>query len=314
MEDLRALYQARHQSPMSFEAWDAFIAQHEGDVRDYLATQDEIAQTALDDEQAKSLRQALIKQRQALPAQTIKLLDQPLMLRANATPYAQAWWSVGLGEFRPEHGTYTCYPYASLPPLPESLDLCDFSYMDRDDPEPEQAQEVLDWLAYIEQSAQQKGLTLPQDFVSFFKEPKNLNGINSCTDCFFDLEEDFCKDPTGSGAYLLRFYADSQGCLFWYLYLSPTGYSAILVGDYLDELGQDEPVSATEVPAQLCSPSFGEFIWRFWIENELWDLVAYAEGDDYEGELLDEERAYLEYLAHFADELDAYQAAQEDEE
>lgn len=312
MNALEQLHQARQHDPLTLEAWEAFITQHPGPAADYMAQQELILKTPLDAPEAAQARERLLTLRAALSDQERALLDQPALSRANATPFAQYWWSVGLGEYRPEHGTYTCYPYASLPPVPSALNLSDFSYMDRDEPEADAAQDVLDWLAYIKQSAEQKGLTLPSDFVAFFGEPKNLNGINSCTDCFFDLEEDFCKEPTGSGAYMLRFYADSQGCLFWYLLIHPSGYSAIVVGDYVDELGQDEPISAAQAPLHFCSPSFGEFIWRFWLENELWDKVAYPDEDE-EPSLDETERQYLDALAHFAQVMSDYEESLEED-
>jgi hypothetical protein len=40
--------------------------------------------------------------------------------------------------------------------------------------------------------------------------------IRSNTDCYLDLYYEPLRSPLGGG-YLVRFLADSQGCIFWYL-------------------------------------------------------------------------------------------------
>lgn len=46
------------------------------------------------------------------------------------SPFASAWWSFDLGEYRPCDGTYRIYPYDSVPPLDEALFTGDFSLAD----------------------------------------------------------------------------------------------------------------------------------------------------------------------------------------
>src|SRR5262245_12530787 len=90
---------------------------------------------------------------------------------------------------------------------------------------------------------------------------------------------------------LVRFLADSQGCIFWYLYI-PTGtpdHAVVSSPEFYDPSGErlhdQEPDHGA---LAFCAESFEEFICRFWIENEIW----FAE---YEGRPISEEgRRYLD--------------------
>ena len=77
--------------------------------------------------------------------------------------------------------------------------------------------------------------------------------------------------PTGAG-YLVRFLADQQGCVYWYLYLVPHGTDHAVVsspGFY----GTDEEEWSDNLPEaadiDFAAESFEAFLCRFWIENEI---------------------------------------------
>jgi hypothetical protein len=77
--------------------------------------------------------------------------------------------------------------------------------------------------------------------------------------------------PVGSG-YLVRFLADSQGCLFWYLFIDADGTDHAVVcspGFYgsPEEHWDDEAPDPNEIV--FSEESFEAFLCRFWIENEI---------------------------------------------
>ncbi|MCI0663193.1 MAG: hypothetical protein L0220_19170 [Acidobacteria bacterium] len=96
--------------------------------------------------------------------------------------------------------------------------------------------------------------------------------IRSTTDCYLDLCPEAIQSPIGGG-YLIRFLADSQGCLFWYLYLTADGSDHAVVasvGFYGTEAEewQEEPPDPSEIA--FSAESFEAFMCRFWLENEIW--------------------------------------------
>src|SRR5262249_44662637 len=106
----------------------------------------------------------------------------------------------------------------------------------------------------------------------FMATPSLHQKIRSNTDCFLD----FCccpiRSPVGDG-YLIRFLADSQGCIFWYLYVTTTGTDHAVVSSPCffgteAEQWQEEPPNPSELV--FSAESFEAFICRFWLENEIW--------------------------------------------
>ena len=298
---LEALLKARQEDPFDLDPWLEAMERLEGAPGEALRLQGQLRQLDPASALAAQARGQLAQVLASLPATTRALLCQPQLMQANVTPYPQAWWSFGLGAYRPELGTYTRYAYSSLPPLPAGHRHDDFSYLPlpQDEPEPQLVQDVLDWLAFIQQSAASKGLTLPSDVVRFFERPQHMDGIASCTGCVFDLDEDLWPDPSGSGAWMMRVYADSQDCLSWYLWLHPSGASAALVGDAPRGPGPAPALDA--IPLYLAAPTFSELIWRLWIENELWDVAEEDCAQELieQGLLTTQEQDYLAYLKHY---------------
>jgi hypothetical protein len=124
------------------------------------------------------------------------------------------------------------------------------------------------------------GLTLPDSFTQFLSEPGLAERVRSNTSCYLDVSVGLAASPLGGG-YLLRFLADSQGCLFWYLYLATNGDHAVLSsGDYYGSPSEEEgfysyelaegPLVRNSEDISFAEESFEAFMWRFWIENEIW--------------------------------------------
>jgi hypothetical protein len=88
--------------------------------------------------------------------------------------------------------------------------------------------------------AKARGLTLPPGFVEFANDRAAQRLIRSNTDCYFLWAKAIADSPAGEGGSLIRFYADSQGCLYWYLYATPTGYSCVVTSPNSYEGRADE--------------------------------------------------------------------------
>jgi hypothetical protein len=121
-------------------------------------------------------------------------------------------------------------------------------------------------------SMKARGLTLPSAFLRFVTDRALQARVRSNTDCYLDLASFPFPSPTGAG-HLIRFLSDSQGCLFWYLYLTPDGsdHAVIASPTYYappEEQWQEEECDPAETV--FCAESFEAFICRFWIENEVW--------------------------------------------
>ncbi len=203
------------------------------------------------------------------------------------SPFPCQWWgtgleNVGLGEVRPNLGTYGCYELNGLPPLPFDL-KGDFGWLvaakEHDEHSISEAQEKenLGALASLREAAAQQGVRLPEAFTRFMASPELQRRVRSNTDCFLDL----CPEPVlstiGAGR-LVRFLADSQGCVFWYLYLTPDGTDHAVVSSTEFHGTADEQDNQVPDPAAMVysAESFEAFICRYWLENEIW----FAEWED----------------------------------
>ncbi|MBX7219608.1 MAG: hypothetical protein K1Y36_06660 [Blastocatellia bacterium] len=213
-------------------------------------------------------------------------------------PFASHWWgtdleSAGLMEDRPDVGTYGRYDFDRLPPLPFEL-KGDFRWLTELPVQPhcigqaegtKSHQVLAKALDGLKASAfRQPGLALPDSFLAFFENPAFRQRIRSNTDCFLDLAGEMVPSPVGDG-FLIRFMADSQGCLYWYLYLTADGkdHAVVASPDYYDvgrnlsDQDEEDGMSPPD-PDEIvyCAESFEAFLCRFWLENEIWFA-------DYEG-------------------------------
>jgi hypothetical protein len=224
--------------------------------------------------------------------------------------FPRAWWAFDLGRYRGCDGTYCYYEYDSLPPITapsesldwlEPLDAHTDAQMAMHRNPPEARGEV----AKMAASATRLGLTLPESFVRLMSDPTLQDSIPSCTACYFKLSDDLLPFPGGDGGYFTRFLNDQQDVLLWYLYLMQDGAQSVLVTPIeLEEMARqvengtfgDDERQAIRSNTWVCAPSFGEFVYRWWLENSIWFKVS--ESND-EEKLTGAERAYLaQYDAH----------------
>lgn len=203
-------------------------------------------------------------------------------MRLEQTPFTAGWWAtslekVGLKDQRPRVGTYGCYEHASLPTIQVELKgefdwLSGLPVLERHIGLEYGADNERS-LRELFQNCVRDRVLLPQEFIKFFKTPEWQARIRSNTDCFLDLAAAPVRSPQGGGS-LVRFLADSQGCVFWYLYI-PDGMNDHAVISCPEFFGpESEPDEADEEPnppeAVFAEESFEAFMCRFWIENELW--------------------------------------------
>jgi hypothetical protein len=216
----------------------------------------------------------------------------------NQTPFRTGWYGQGLANIRADLGTYGLYPTDPLPPLPFEL-TGDFTWLRQ---QPTQKSHINEEkpadnevaLSSLAADADKNRLTLPAEFLSFFQSPDLHKYIRSCTDCFLDLSPVCVPSPLGGG-FLVRFLADSQSCVFWYLYLQPPNpehrpdHCVVATPDFYsseEEQWQENPPDPSQII--FCEQSFERFICRFYLENEIW-FAGYEKRP-----LLPEHRQYLE--------------------
>jgi hypothetical protein len=191
--------------------------------------------------------------------------------RPPGEPFPCGWSGQDIGD-RPGEGTYECYPPDELPPLRVPL-TGTFDWL-RAAPEYERsiAGNPAETAAALGRLLTADAEALPRPFVEFFRAPALWRRVRSCTDCYLDLDSTAVEIPGGLGR-LVRFLADSQGCLYWNLHLRPDGAEPTVVTTYhfsgsenMDRrAGRPHPRDIT-----TCAPSFEAFLYRFWLENELW--------------------------------------------
>jgi hypothetical protein len=202
-------------------------------------------------------------------------------MQPSESPFPCHWWGialdkVGLAGLRPDVGTYGRYDFNRLPPLPLPL-RGDFAWLTsaplyEHNIGNEKAQENAQALVSLQEASTRAGVQLPKAFITFMATPGLQERIRSNTDCFLDLCAELIPSPVGGG-YLVRFLADSQGCIFWYLYLPESALDHAVVsspGFYGTEAEQWQENTPDPADIVFNAESFEAFMCRFWLENEIW--------------------------------------------
>ncbi len=214
--------------------------------------------------------------------------------------FKPAWWGVdlevaGLGQVRPRVGTYGEYAYGNLPSLPCSLDG-GFSWLSGYGPytdhigSDDRATGIASSFNLLKHASSEMGIQLPGSFIEFIGNPQLVQRVRTPTDCYLDLCPGLVPSPVGDG-FLVRFLADSQACLFWYLHLPENGPEHCVVaspGFYglPEEQWQDTLPDPDDI--RRCAPSFEAFLCRLVLESGIWFSM------DQGGALTELEARYLE--------------------
>jgi hypothetical protein len=216
----------------------------------------------------------------------------------------QSWTGVELPGYRDFNGTYATSPLSELPPIPIDLD---------DD---------CQWLktygrprsyslsryernlipSKVVELAKERGVDLPASFRRFMTSPDLHALVPSCTDCYLDPGERVVETVGAIPGHLLHFLSDSQGCAHWYLHVIHDGRAAVLESEdlfcYPECLDYPtahlEQVELNAGQFRCCALTFSEFLYRFWIENEIWFALAH---DASRRPLTELELAYVNHYA-----------------
>jgi hypothetical protein len=115
---------------------------------------------------------------------------------------------------------------------------------------------------------------LPAAFTLFMATSTLQDRVRSSTACFLDLAHAPVPLPHGGG-HLVRFLADQQGCLYWYLRVTGDGadHAVVYSGEYYD-VADEETADPDPFEIEFCAESFEAFLCRFWLENEIWFATA----------------------------------------
>jgi hypothetical protein len=200
------------------------------------------------------------------------------------------WMSVGLLGFKWE-STYQGYNLDEMPPIPIQLDddlawLCAHGKSDLENSlaQPDACVRPLPPATVVD-LAVQLNLTLPPAFIRFMTSSDLQSRVKSCTACYLDPGQRIVETIGSIRGHLIHFLSDSQSCAHWYLHVLHDGQVAVLESDdlycYLAENAEwiENPacrldqIDLTRQDFRFCAFSFSEFVFRFWIENEIWYAI-----------------------------------------
>lgn len=230
----------------------------------YLRAEVELAAQKPNRRKAIEPRRRLMDTRAGLDPVWLARLEQPRVLRAAPVPYPLAWIGTEGEDFRKNtYGYYGGCHYRDLPPLPVELFTGEFRWLGRSSRRESEPADLKD----IARQANALSLTLPGPFHTLFRHFSLRQRFRSSTDNFFWLPPRLVPVPKTPGDHLLRFYSDSQGCYHWYLYLAPSGAYCVVGSDHnwLEPVGE-----LTDSQLHFSAPSLEAFLYRVWIENEIW--------------------------------------------
>ena len=206
----------------------------------------------------------------------------------------RAWWFPPLRGYRGEgRATYLRFDLDAQPVIEGLGD--DLAWLER---EPEK----LEWsIEHTEGGPPVRPLDLPQlealaadtrlppSLVRFAKHRDLQRRVRSATGCYLDLG-DFAARTSAGDSVLVHFLSDQQWCRHWFIHVdardgdtvltstAPIGFD--LPSDWADDPGE---VAVPDVipldgsfDLEVCADSFIEFLYRYWVESELY--YALAEG------------------------------------
>lgn len=191
----------------------------------------------------------------------------------------KGWYTPGGELYERDDGTYCFLAFEQLPALDQLLFNGEFQWLI-----PREGFEggvyngdMKEQLDRIVSSARNLDVEIPDSFQVFFNNSELQKRVPTCTACYLDLSGDIIKFPHSKDTYLLRFLNDQQSVLLWYLCVNAEGEHCVLLSHYYHEEEIQKELYGEEIDDEvlinntaICSPSFEEFIYRFWIENILW--------------------------------------------
>jgi hypothetical protein len=208
----------------------------------------------------------------------------------NSRPWSSLphiWTSVGLPGFEVVT-TYQGYRLEEMPAIPIELDT-ELEWLRRNGTSrPGLGLDQLDEYARPQPAAtaidlaHAAGVRLPASFCRFMTSSDLQSRVRSCTDCYLDPGQRVVETTGSHPGHLMHFLSDSQSCAHWYLHILASGDSAVLESDDLycysiensdwieNPACRLERIDVTSLNFNFCAPSVDDFLFRFWIENEIW--------------------------------------------
>ena len=275
-----------------------WLAEH-GDARSaYLRDQCEFRKS-----RTEAIRQRLIQQYPHEHLAWTATLEQAGAIEANLTNFEFAWWGTGIGPARESDATYERFRYHDQPPLPVETFDGTFAWL-RDSAPRFSYSQGPQWQAFCAEKRRQ-GYFVPAEFERFLASEDLPARIKSCTDNYFERPPDPTATHSAPSAkwqdgLLVTFYADSQYCVLWGILLprEPGRYAPILAGPpdtlfpgFWNDAAEEEPDAAGK--PVLAASQFEQFLFRYWIENEIWFATEWPES---RRQLTALEQAYLDHL------------------
>ena len=222
-----------------------------------------------------------------------------------ASKVKKGWWGTELPGYREFGGTYALFPYEELPPIRANLDD-QFDWLRQ---QPVSAHSLRDGenrargkpdLSRLRQFAREAGVALPASVLSFLGDAELQARVGTCTNCYLDVGDFPIKALGGMEEFLFHFLSDSQWAGHWYVHVDPRGEHAVFTSIEPFGFQQSEDAGSSGRRAihiaddeiWYCAASFTEFIYRFWLENEIWFALA-----DGARALSPAEQAYVDWYA-----------------
>jgi hypothetical protein len=121
-------------------------------------------------------------------------------------------------------------------------------------------------------------LRLPQSLRRFAAQGSLQRRVRSATACYLDLG-DLLVRTSVDDAYLIHVLSDQQWVRHWLVYVDSLAREAVVTSsvpigfelppDWPEETPSVVPLDGS-LDLEVCADSFAEFMYRFWIENELY--------------------------------------------
>jgi hypothetical protein len=192
---------------------------------------------------------------------------------------------------------YGAFDVGALPPIRRKLDD-ELSWLARLPPAVEWAiygdRHVRDFESHRNLIWTSRPEGTPPAFEAFLKSPELGRRIRSYTGCYIDFGWRIV--PASDGGSLIHFLSDQQWVMHWLIYMRRDGTHAVIAstvpyGFDAPAVDQDQMATVAKfdvetAAAAVCCTSFNEFLYRYWIENEICFRLP-------DGDLTDEQREYL---------------------
>lgn len=208
-----------------------------------------------------------------------------LVMDRESTQFPSAWHTAGPDVLWEGEDTYACIPYNLLPELEVTTFDGGFAWLPPLPAKNSPLQLGADGagvdvypLADLVAEAHSLRLEIPPSLVRFVSTPDLFSRVPSCTACYLDFSDGLIEDPSDDGGRMLRFMNDSQACVLWYLYLRPNAEHCVLTSSEWHHGFRDHADAVLNPNLYFwCAPHFEHFIYRFWLENQIWRRCHAAE-------------------------------------